>query len=148
MPKGVRIIDRDKGYKALLRRVRRARGKAVKVGILSGSGNAGGVNTLDVASIHEFGLGPPERSFIRAWVDADEAKLEDDVRRLAESVVNGTNTYEIALEKIGVLMAAKSQKFIQDGRVTPPTIKSGEAGSNTTLIDQANLVNAISHEVE
>ena len=150
MARGVRIIDRDNGLKALVRRVKKAaRGRAVKVGVLGGGGGDGGTTTVDVASIHEFGLGNhPERSFIRAWADQDKSKHEAVERRFGESVVKGANTYDEALEKMGLFLAASAQKFIQDGRVSPATIKSGDEGSNTTLIDKGQLVTSISHEVE
>lgn len=147
MPRGIRIIDRDRGWKALLRRTKPLnRTQAVKVGILSGSGSAGaGVSVLDVASIHEFGLGDmPERSFIRAWADADKEKHRDAERLMAESVVRGKNTAAAALDKLGVLLAAEAQKFISDGRVTPAT---GGAGK-TTLVETGQLRSSISHEVE
>jgi hypothetical protein len=149
MARGVRIVDRDRGLKALVRRVAKgARGRAVKVGVLGDSGGAGGTTTVDVASIHEFGLGNhPERSFIRAWADQDKSEHEDVERRMGESVVRGQNEYNEALEKMGLLLAASAQKFIQDGRVTPATVKSG-GGGNTTLIDTGQLVSSISHELE
>jgi len=151
MPRAVRIIDRDRGFKRLVKRIRRgANPPPVKVGVLSGSGGEasgeGGLSVLDVASIHEFGLNGTERSFIRAWADADRAELEDAEKRLAESVIKGRDTVESALEKMGVLFAAKAQKYIQDGRVTPATVKSDGDG-NTTLIDKGQLVGSISHEV-
>lgn len=148
MARGVRIIDRDRGLKALMRRVAKgARGRHVKVGVLGGSGGGDGTSVVDVASIHEFGLGNhPERSFIRAWADQDKSKHEDAERRLAESIVQGHNTVDSGLEKLGLLLAAEAQKFIQDGRVTPATVKAG--GGNTTLIDTGQLVSSISHEVE
>ncbi len=145
MARGVRIIDRDRGLKKFKRRVAKlANPRAVKVGV---QGSAGG-ESVDIASIHEFGLGDhPERSFIRAWADADKSELLRDERLLAESVIKGRNTVEAALEKMGVLFSAKAQKFIQSGRVAPPTIKSDGDG-NTTLIDTGQLVSSISHEVE
>ncbi len=146
MPPRVRIIDKDRGLKKFVRRLKPLQNpRSVKVGV---QGSAGG-ESVDVASIHEFGLGDhPERSFIRAWADADKQELLDDERKLAESVIKGTNTAASALEKLGVLFAAKAQKFIQDGRVSPATVKSGDEGSNTTLIDTGQLVSSISHEVE
>ena len=155
MPPRVRIIDRDRGLKALVRRVKRVtRGRTVTVGIHSGEGaapTAGGGTVADVASIHEFGLGDnPERSFIRAWADQDKAKHEDAERRLAESIIKGTNTPDSALEKLGVLLAAEAQKFIQDGRVSPPLdpVTIERKGSSTPLIDTGQLVSSITHKVE
>ena len=143
----VTIKDTDKGFDALFRRLKEAtKDRSVKVGILEGTGGstASGMSVLEVATIHEFGLGNhPERSFIRAFADQDKNKILGKERKLAESVIKGTNTVDSALEKLGVVLQADAQGFIQSGRVSPPTAKDG-----TTLIDTGQLVTSISHEVE
>jgi len=155
MASRARIIDRDRGYKALLARVRKAaRGRTVKVGVLSGEGGApagdGAKSVLDVATFHEFGIGHnPERSFVRAWADANKDEHITLERKLAESVVEGSNTIESALEKMGLLLAASMQANIRSG-VGPANAEStiDRKGSSSQLIDTGQLVSAISHEVE
>ena len=153
--RGVRITDRDKGFRKLLRRVKgAARGRGVTVGIHSGEGAApvpGGGTVVDVGSIHEFGLGDvPERSFIRRWADEDKEELRSGEKKLAQSIVKGQNTAEAALEKMGVLFAAKAQKFISDGRATPKLddATKDRKGSSTPLIDTGQLRSSITHQVE
>lgn len=139
----LRITDRDRGWKALVKRAKTlARPPGVKVGII------GGGEVADVATIHEFGIGDhPERSFIRAWADQDADEHRRSEKLLAESVVKGENTTDEALEKLGLVLAASSQKFISDGRVQPPTVKASGDG-NTTLVDTGQLKSSITHEVE
>lgn len=148
-------MDRDRGLKALRRRVRRgARGRAITVGVHSGEGGApaaGGGTVGDVASIHEFGLGNvPERSFVRSWADAERSDNEAKLRRLAESIVRGSNTVENGLERLGLNFAASMQKRIQSGEIGPPldpaTVE--RKGSSTPLIDNGQLVSSITHKVE
>lgn len=155
MAKAARIIDRDRGYKALMARIRKAtKAKTVKVGVLSGEGGApsgdGTKSVLDVATFHEFGIGSnPERSFVRAWADEFKSDHQAVERKMAESVVRGDNTIESALEKMGLLLSASMQANIRSG-VGPELAASTVArkGSSKQLIDTGQLVSAISHEVE
>ena len=152
----VRITDRDRGYKALMRRVQKAaRGRTVKVGLLSGDGaepaGDGDKSLLDVATFHEFGIGNnPERSFVRAWFDENINEHKALERKLAESVVKGQNTIESALEKMGLLLSATMQMRIRGG-ISPANAESTirRKGSSTPLIGESgSLVANISHEVE
>ncbi len=153
MPRAVKIIDRDRGLKALVRRVKKARSRAITVGIHSGEGGAptaGGAAVADVASIHEFGLGnSPERSFVRAWAEENESENHDVLRKLGELVVKGRNTVDDGLEKAGVFFAASMQKRIQGG--IPPELAEStieRKGSSTPLIDTGQLIGSITHKVE
>ena len=150
------IKDTDRGFKKLLRQIEGAsRNRGVTVGIHSGEGGKrckGGGTVVDVGSVHEFGLGDmPERSFIRAWVDQDKQELRDDERKLALSIVRGQNTAEIALEKMGMVFAAKAQKFIADNRVRPDILEATKVAkkSSTVLIGfTGQLRSSITHQVE
>lgn len=154
MARGVRIVDRDRGYRALLARVKRAsRSRAITVGVHSGEGGApaaGGGTVADVASIHEFGLGNvPERSFVRSWADAKKSDNQKLLREAAERIVRGA-TVDEALEQVGLVMAASMQKRIQSGEIGPPLEPATIArkGSSTPLIDTGQLVSSITHKVE
>lgn len=153
MARGVRIIDRDRGFKALVRRVKGARNRAITVGVHSGEGGApaaGGGTVADVASINEFGLGNvPERSFVRAWADENKSENADLLRKIGESIVRGSGTVEDGLERAGLVMAASMQKRIAGGigpENAPSTI--AKKGSSTPLVDEGILKASITHKVE
>ena len=139
------IRDTDRGYKRLLKRVFRAT-PAITVGIHGDEGGAGtesGITVGDVASIHEFGLGNhPQRSFIGSWFDSEKAANREALRRLAESVVRGTNTPQAAAEKAALFLENSAKGFIQGGSVSPQTDKDG-----TTLIETGQLVSSIRGKV-
>src|SRR5262245_39865552 len=100
--RNVRVTDRDHGYKERLKAISKIGRHVVNVGIQGDraaakhqgaaqkkSGFAALVTTAkslsvgEVAAIHEFGLGVPERSWLRAWVDGDKASIYATLRALA-----------------------------------------------------------------
>ena len=151
----VRIIDRDKGWKALLRRTKKlARQRGVTVGIHDGEGSApsgdSALSVADVATIHEFGLGDnPERSFVRAYADehADEVKAKE--RELIKGAIKGNRTADDVLELLGLWIVSKMQERVRSG-ISPPNdpVTIAAKGSSTPLINFGQLVSSITHEVE
>ena len=89
----------------MLKRTKKlARQRGVTVGVHSGEGAApsgdGALSVLDVATIHEFGLGHnPERSFVRAFADENErvhpafldliSRMPEDLANLSMATENG-----------------------------------------------------------
>src|SRR5262245_20440620 len=77
LPSGMRISDKDRGAAA---RITALLDQGVlKVGILEAEAaeeheDADGATVGEIAEIHEFGLGVPQRSFLRGWVDEDKAQ--------------------------------------------------------------------------
>jgi len=105
------------------------------------------VGTL--AEIHEFGLGVPQRSFLRAWADADRTKINRAWGSLLRKVLKSELTLDQALEQFGIWAQGQVQQFIADSRVEPPldprTIDA--KGSSTPLIDTGQLRSSITYEV-
>ena len=74
-----KVVEKDNGWRKLKKTADElARRPGVTVGIHANAGaaakkergkEASGETVLDVAIANEFGLGVPERSFIRAWFD-------------------------------------------------------------------------------
>jgi hypothetical protein len=155
MAKGVRIIDRDRGFNALERLTRdAARGRAVTVGVHSGeAGEPSGESGLtvgDVATINEFGLGDvPERSFVRAFADEVRDEATKVEAKLVGAAITKRGNVQDALEKFGLWLTAKMQKRIRGG-IAPPNDPATIArkGSSTPLINTGQLVSSITHEVE
>jgi hypothetical protein len=113
------------------------------------AGGALGTTIAEIASEHELGLGVPERSFIRAYVDANAVQIGNDLRQAAKQIILGKLTNEQAATLIGLKHAAGIQKYISDGRVTPPlsAFTIGKKGSATPLLDTGQLRSAITHAV-
>lgn len=148
-----RVIDRDRGWKAIRREAKRSGGAHVAVGILEGAGarNDGELTNAMLGSVHEYGSpesGIKERSFLRATIDERLRDYRKLVKRLGELIVTKKLTTEQALDMFGMRVVADVKRRIQAGidpALAPETI--ARKGSSKQLIDTGQLVNSITHEV-
>lgn len=145
------VRDEDRGYKALVETVFKFGKPVVHVGILEADGGEdhGGMTVAEVAAIHEFGLGVPERSFLRAWFDENEDRAREAIRRLLVSVIAGKRTKEQALELFGQWAQGEIQARIAAG--IPPGLAEStiaKKGSSVPLIDTGQLRSAISYMID
>ena len=156
----VQVVSIDHGWNELRRMMREAGGgdsfaKAGIVGAKASAQHEGGdeqepVNNATLAMIHEFGLGVPERSFIRAAFDANREKYLANLQTLVSAIYDGKLTVGRALTLLGMQCASDIRKLIIDGAGVPPpnapaTIK--RKGSSRPLVDSAQMKNSITHEV-
>lgn len=142
------VTDKDKGYGNLLRKVVGVVGEQeITVGVHS---DAGGRN-LEVATYHEFGTSTiPERSFIRAWADENEAKNQKTLRQALESwiLVRQNQSILRPLNRTAALFVASIKSRITGG--IPPELAASTVarkGSSTPLIDTAQLLSSIASKV-
>lgn len=114
----------------------------------SGGDDHGGFSIADLANAHEFGLGVVERSFIRAWFDSSQDKINRKIAQVLPHALLGLITFEEAGEMLALWAGAEIQKYISSGNVQPPlkpeTIE--RKGSSKPLIDKNLLRSAISGE--
>jgi len=149
---GVTIVDRDHGWRALIKRVEGLKEPAaVAVGILArdASKDDGGSSVLNVGIANEFGtVRIPERSFVRAWFDENRGRAQKVLRGRFKRVVAGQLTEEQALDQFGAWAAGEMQARIAQG-VPPPNAQStiDRKGSSTPLIDEGLLRSALAFEV-
>ena len=149
---GVKVTDRDRGYAALMKRL-----KAEKLSLTVGVHEAEGsephgdeMTVADLATIHEFGLGHvPERSFLRAWADEQAEEIKKDLGGIGKAVAEGKLTAEQGLERFGSLAVGQIQQRIVAG-IDPPlaeeTVK--RKGSSTPLVDTGQLKSSITYVVK
>jgi len=151
----VRIVKKDQKYNELAKRLWGKEKVGVAVGLLA-SGPAAAqhesknpqqrssLTVIDVGIIHEFGLGVPERSFIRSWVDANRQRCLEAMRRLMLAVIKGKYERTQALNLFGLWVQGQIQAHISQG-IPPPNAPSTIAakGSATPLVDTGQLRAAI-----
>lgn len=106
------------------------------------------LTVLEVAIFNEFGLGVPERSFIRGYVDANQARIKEMCRVLSLGVLAGKYDVDHALELLGLKIQGEIQKNISEG-VPPPNAPSTikKKGSSTPLVDTGQLRSSVTYRV-
>lgn len=127
-----------------------------------------GATVAEVALFHEFGtegtsqevgaepsgkrfhFGLPERSFIRATLEAEKAQHQSLATKLMEKVMDLKMGLPQALNVLGAKIASDIQRFIASNKVRPPSSEAtNEAkGSSTTLVDKGPLKAAITWRTE
>lgn len=162
MPKTF-IRDIDKGMNELRKRVKDGNAR-VKIGVqgddalkgkkLSGGGQTEEINIVSVATFHEFGaegngVNIPERSFLRATIDANRSKYQSMLTKGMTDVVDMKLTQEQALNFIGTKVQADVVRRINEGINPPNSPRTVRAkGSSTPLIDTGQLKQSITYIVE
>lgn len=150
----LKITDRDAGLKRLLRDTLIPGKTNVTVGVQADVGSQQHVNSkltvLDIATIHEFGLGNnPERSFIRATFDANQEQNLELIYRLAQLVLDGKLTRDEALNQLGLRFQAQVIDRINSNippPLSPATVK--RKGSSLALVDTGQLKSSITYKIE
>jgi len=149
----VKITTRDRGARALGERLRGVkRTRAITVGVHEDDGSAttdDGLTVAEVAEINEFGLGVPERSFVRAFAEETEAEHVETMRKLGEAIVKGRTTAIAGLEAVASLYRGKIQAKVASG-IDPANAESTirQKGSATPLIDTGQLRSSVDARVE
>lgn len=123
-----------------------------------GEGQAS-LTIAQLAEIHEFGLGVPERSFIRSFFDGREAEIGAMLNALMKQLLNkaiktgkaiSDGDKRKVLEKIGLYCVGQIQGRMANGDITPALSQRtiDRKGSSVPLIDTGQLRSSITHEVE
>lgn len=146
------VTVRDRGYEALRRALKSK--ATVSIGVFADEGSKvyeasdTKETVAEVATKHEFGLGVPERSFLRAWVDQNEAEIKTTIVKLFGEVVKGRSTPRMAFDQLGLWSVGQIQKRIADGIApanSPKTI--ARKGSAVPLIDTGQLRSSITYKI-
>lgn len=116
------------------------------------SQKTGGLTVLDVATWAEFGIGQPERPFIRGYVDAHRKDIEAFISKTVKGAAKSGKSKEWALERIGLYVQSGIQVFIaaQGEGTYPPNAQEtiDRKGSATPLIDTGQLRSSLTYEVQ
>lgn len=135
------IRDEDHGYKALIKKLAGA-GAEMTVGIHS---DADG-EVLRYGTINEFGLGVPERSYLRSWFDSNKDKVLSSIHNQLTAWIKPGNKTSILvpLQRAGLEAAAGVKAGIAAG-ISPENAPSTLAQKNSTtpLIDTNALIGSI-----
>lgn len=153
------IRDVDHGYRKFFQRALMGRPMVVTVGVQGEQAEEDhdGISNVRLAGVHEFGaeietrfgtVKIPERSFIRATVDANDG-YKDLIRKLATRVASMKIGLPEALGILGEKVVSDMRTRIERG-IPPPNAASTIArkGSSKPLIDTGQLKNSITYVVK
>ena len=135
------------GIEALKKRVKTP--GTVDAGIIdAGEHDSGDETVASIGFKHEYGVGVPERSFMRTTIQAKKRDIISLQKKLLRQIIIGSMKVETGLGLVGEFMAdAITQKIVAIR--TPPnapyTIKA--KGSTNPLIDTGQMKNSITYEV-
>lgn len=146
-----RFSDKDRGAAGMVKRIGSMKGAAVDVGVLgerAAQPEGDGVSVADVATMAEYGLGQPERSWCRGWVDENEAKVKALSGRAVAAIAQGKVTTESALTAMGLGIAGGMQERIAN-HIDPPNAPSTvrQKGSSTPLVRSGQFRSSIAPRV-
>lgn len=103
-----------------------------------------------IAYVHEFGIGVPERSFMRSTIIENAQKYQKINRdNILPAIRSGTLTAEECYRRLGTIAQSDMQQKIVNGSFKPlkeETIK--RKGSTKPLIDTGALRQSITYEVK
>lgn len=141
------IIDRKSTRYKAIERIARQGGlnETITTGIHGREGGAEheGGTVSEIAEINEFGLGVPQRSFVRAWFDENLDKFPKAIRAELEAALKAGKPKQ-AFKSLAVTIQASIQQRISNG-IEPENADSTilQKGSSTPLIDEGILRSAI-----
>lgn len=151
----VKVTSKDAGAKATRQRLAHlAAAPAVEVGVLGEKAEAthgedgSGISVGAIAEIHEYGLGVPERSWLRAWVDGNRGDIAKRISGLAKAAAAGRITPPQAAAQLGMWCVGQIQKRIASGigpELADATI--ARKGSSVPLIDKGQLRQSVTSRV-
>lgn len=144
------VIDRDLGYdemRELLTRLAGVKSMTVLVGVRAHHGK----KLARIAAINEFGAPNkriPERSFLRATVDQNQARYIGLIEKTVDRLLDG-ETPDRSLGLIGMVVVGDVQRRIR-GRINPPNAPYtiAKKKSDVPLIDTGRLRQSIDYVVE
>lgn len=152
------VTRKDNGAAQLLERIKKPI-PTMRVGVygelaLQEHKDSPGVTVGEIAASHEFGLGPPQRSFIREPVAAHDAEIKRGLRAVADAALTGDAEPVQVMNQLGLVIAGFSQQAIADGispELSPnylPIKLAKHPGATTPLIASGQMRQSITHEVE
>lgn len=148
------IKDVDRVEKYIRRELKKLQKAHVEVGIRDESLAADGSSILQYATLNEYGIGVPERSFIRSTADEEKKKWGGLMQEAIESVLDLTApNANVALSRIGLVARDDIKDKISSG-VEPENSRStrkkktgSPTGITTTLIDTGAMRAAVNYVV-
>jgi len=140
----VAIRDDRRAYDAFLERVKSVRSGAVEVGVAPVP-HGRGKNAAEIGLIHEYGLGVPQRSFLRSWVDRQGKRIGIMIKNFTREALMGGKPWQEAFGEYAVCGVRQNIRTNLPPPLAEETIE--RKGHDLALVDTEILIKAITWEV-
>lgn len=146
-----KVVDRDKGFKKLAGELGGA--GTITLGVQGDEAEKqhqdSELTIGQVAAIHELGLGVPERSWLRVWMDENAQRCRADLAAALQLVIQGSKSRRQALADVGYEWVKKLRENIRSGRIRPALAPSTVAakGHGIPLLDSGDVMNSITYRL-
>ena len=143
------VIDRDLGLKKIMKAAREGSKLRSDVGVFEDAGGHpdADMSVAALATIQEFGIIDPPRSFLRSTVDENAKQIVDDLAVSVAEIVTGKNP-KTALNDVGVKVRQKVIAKILSNDFEPlaeSTVAS--KGHDQYLVDSGTVLDSINTKV-
>jgi hypothetical protein len=145
----VSVDDIDHGWFAIKKELKKFRGSYTAIGFF-GHGGDPSEDIAARAGVNEYGSIKqkiPSRPFTRQTFDRNHKKINNQIVKEYNAILNKKQTSKKALIRLGLWYKALTQLTIRKGDFIdnkPATIKR-KRGSSKPLIDTGQMVNSIEH---
>lgn len=144
--------DIDKGMANIMSTMKELNGVTIKVGILENSSKMrykSGVSLVEVAVKNEFGIGVPERSFLRSTFDNNEKQWNRKIARILQKRLFSYGHLRVAAIQIGRMIQQSVQSTIVVMKSPPNSARTiANKGANDPLIHTRRLLQNIKYNVD
>ena len=143
------VIDKDLGWKRIVRKMNFVDGKEIRAGVLPSAGNGKkGVPIAEYATYNEYGTEKiPSRPFMATSADENKG-WSTSVKNAVKGIIDGAEVIS-QMNTVGEKMKTDIKKNIGTYRfkpLKPATVK--KKGHDIQLIDSGDLYDAIDYEVK
>lgn len=146
-----KVSDKDMGMEDLLRKIDGMQKGEVFVGITEESGQHGKAHipVLQLANIHEFGLGVPERSFIRGWQASYEPVSRQKLAATWQKVIARQISTSQALTSLGKEFLFDARNYFVTHAFTPLSqVTINKKGHDKALIETGQMFSSLTFHIK
>ena len=142
------IKERSGIIAAAIARIGNLRGAVISAGFTGdparATHGADGETVASVAYANEYGVGVPERPFMRITNARDRRAWFKAAGQIVQGQARGAEKQERGVRRLGLMMISGFKRTIRDG-VSPPNSPETIArkGSSKTLVDTGQMINSI-----
>ncbi len=151
MATGSRVDSKDRGFKRIVKMLKRDARMRLDVGWFPDAEHPSGLRTAEIAAVHEFGapaVNIPARPMLRPIADKNQQRYARAYRGAFGRAIDKKGGLEGQLVRFGAVVEGDVKKHITTGSFAPLEAATIAAkGSSQPLIDFGTMRDQVEHRV-